>query len=602
VVLILIATACSEGRPDIAFDRGFGRARGFDVLLVTLDTVRADHIGCYGDADSATPEIDALASRGVRFDQTITTAPQTLPAHCSIMTGLYPPSHGARDNGYFALGTEAETLAEVLDEKRYATAAFVSSYVLDQRYGLDQGFHSYDAAVRPRARGERERGFNDRPADAVTDAALSWLDQHLVEPDSRPYFLWVHYFDPHAPYDPPQPFASRFAGRPYDGEIAFVDSQIGRLVDDLEQRARLDRTLIVVVADHGEGLGEHQESTHSLFIYDSTIRVPWIISCPALFHEELVVADRVVSLVDIMPTLLDLLGVRSGGGLDGVNVFATAPDAERAVYVETLATLVKHNCAPLQGLRSFDKKYILAPRPEYYDLATDPAENENLVRRLPAEARALRDRLAEMSAEWESTDAAMVRAVPLEPDQAKRLAALGYIEARVDGEGAGLRDPKDLVPLFNEVMVALDVSGAGRHDEAVRMVTDIVARAPDEPFAWQIAALLYYRAGQTDLAEQALQRALEIRRSSETHLRLAQLLLARGEISGCATQLDLAQELDPLDGNTFITRGDMYAGLGKFERAIEEFRLAEQVDPIRRGAEARARIDRAEAYLAGRRP
>jgi tetratricopeptide (TPR) repeat protein len=380
-----------------------------------------------------------------------------------------------------------------------------------------------------------------------------------------------------------------------------VDSQLGRLVDVLRRRSRLDRTLVVVTADHGEGLGEHGEMTHSLFIYDATIHVPWIISSPALFGEELVVADRVVSLADVMPTVLDLLGVRHGRDLDGINPIAAGPDPARAVYVETLATLLKHNCAPLHGLRRLDDKYILAPRPEYYDLATDPSETENLIRRRPTEALALRDRLADMMAAWENTDAALDRALPLEPEQAERLAALGYIEARVDDDDTGLRDPKDLVPLFNEVLVALDVSDAGRHEEAVRMMTDIVARAPDEPFAWQMAALLHYRSGQSDRAEQALLRALDLRRSAETHLRLAQLLLARREIEQCATQLDLAQELDPLDGNTYITRGDMHVLLGRFEQAIEEFRRAEQVDPVRRGAEARARIARVEAILERRR-
>jgi arylsulfatase A-like enzyme len=576
----------------------FGRAESFDLLLVTLDTVRADHLGCYGDTDARTPVIDALATRGLRFDQALSTAPITLPSHSSIMTGLYPPGHGARDNGYYTLGAEADTLAEALGEKGYATAAFVAAYVLDGRYGLDQGFDRYDDAVNPSVAGEARSEFNERPADAVTRSALEWLEAHLDESNPRPYFLWVHYFDPHWPYAPPPAFATRFAGRPYDGEIAFVDSQIGRLVDFLDRRGRLDRTLVVVTGDHGDGLGEHGEGTHTLFVYDSTMRVPWILSCPALFDEELVVADRVVSIVDVMPTVLDLLGVERGGLMDGINPLAASSTTDRAVYVETIATLTRHGFAPLHGLRRLDDKYIHAPRPEYYDVAADPGETENLFEQRPGMARALNDQLAAMMAPWERADTALNRALPLDPEQAERLAALGYVTTRAADDNTGLGDPKDLVPHFTRVWNAKDLSDAGRHAEAVRMIEDVVEDAPDEPYAWKVAALIYERVGHAGPAEQALRHALEFQHDVELHVRLAQLLVRRGAFDECAEQLDQAERLDPLHGNIYITRGDLYAVQGEFERAIEEFRRAERVDPIRRGADARKGIAQAEALLA----
>lgn len=614
VALLLLAMACGGGSRDEARDEGgdtsrevsgdltaygaFGRAAGFDVLLVTLDTVRADHLGCYGDADAATPVIDALAARGLRFDQALATAPITLASHSSIMTGLYTPHHGVRDNGYYTLGAELDTLAETLHEEGYATAAFVAAYVLDRRYGLAQGFDRYDDAVVPSLPSEARTEYNERPADAVTTAALTWLEPHLRQDDPRPYFLWVHYFDPHWPYTPPPAFASRFAGRPYDGEIAFVDTQIGRLVDLLEQRNRLDRTLVVVTADHGDALGEHGETTHTLFIYDATMRVPWILSCPALFDGELVVADRVVSIVDVMPTLLDLLGVERGGATDGINPLSAPSGADRAVYVETIATLLRHGYAPLHGLRRLGDKYIHAPRPEYYDVAADPGETENLFTQRPGMARSLSTQLAAMMAPWERADAALQRAMPLDAEQAERLAALGYTTTRVADDAADLGDPKDLVLLLTRVQTAKELSDTGRHDEAVRMIDEIVAGATDEPYAWKVAALIYQRVGRFDRAEGALRRALDLQPDVEAHVSLAKVLVRRGAFDECARQLDLAEQLDPLHGDIYITRGDLYAVQRDYAKAIDEFRRAERVDPIQHGATARRGIAQAEAFLA----
>lgn len=598
---LLIALGCGgpEGsaQGDLAQYGAFGRARDFDLLLITLDTVRADHLGCYGHDGAATPVIDGLAARGVRFSQALATAPTTLPSHCSIMTGLYTPHHGVRDNGYYSLGSDVGTLAEALREQGYATAAFIAAYVLDERYGLDQGFEHYNDAVTASAPGEARSGYNERPADAVTDDALAWLETHLREDDSRPWFLWAHYFDAHWPYEPPGDFERRFADRPYDGEIAFVDSQIGRLVEFLESKRRLERTLIVVTSDHGDGLGEHGETTHSLFVYDSTMRVPWILSSPALFDRELVVADRVASVVDVMPTVLDLLGVKPSDDLDGINPFLVPANRDRAVYVETLATLTRHGFAPLHGLRRLEDKYIDAPRPEYYDVGADPGETRNLIAQKAENARAMGDRLDRMMEPWETADAAAARALPLDTEQARRLAALGYVESRAGAPDETRGDPKDLVPHFARVQAAKDLSDAGRHEEALNAIAGAVADAPDEPYGWKVAALLNRRVGRSAEAEKALRRALELQPDVEAHVRLAQLLVRRRELEECAHQLNLAQALDEMHGDIYITRGDLFAIQGRLEAAVEEFRRAERVDPIRYGADARKGIAQAEAIL-----
>ena len=298
------------------------RAKGYDLLVITMDTTRADRIGCYGYGRAETPHVDELARRGVRFAQAIAPTPITLPSHASLFTGLYPPAHGVRNNGTFALGSNQTTLAELLGAAGYATGAAVGAFVLEARFGLDQGFESYDDTVVPRARGAAEHTFAERRAAAVTDSAIAWLGGHLEGEDRKPFFIWAHYFDPHGPYRPPEPYGERFSGSPYDGEIAYTDAEIGRLLRFIDERGDEDRTLVLLTADHGEALGDHGETTHSILVHDSTIRIPLIFSCPSLFDDAYVAGDRVVSLVDVMPTLLSLLGVAAEQAFDGEDVFA----------------------------------------------------------------------------------------------------------------------------------------------------------------------------------------------------------------------------------------------------------------------------------------
>jgi arylsulfatase A-like enzyme len=259
----------SAGPPSVTA----GAARGYDVILVTLDTVRQDRLGCYGYEYGSTPTFDALAERGVRFEQAVTAAPLTLPSHATMMTGVTPPRHGVHDNGIYRLDEDNETFAEVARAAGYQTAAFVGCFVLDARFGLNQGFDVYDFDVSERGLRPQMLDFNERSANEVTDAALAWLGERDPE---RPYFLWVHYFDAHLPYQSPLAGEARFAGRPYDAEIAFVDREVGRLLEAVDP----ERSLVAVASDHGEALGDHGEPTHGLFLYESTVRVPMIVTGP----------------------------------------------------------------------------------------------------------------------------------------------------------------------------------------------------------------------------------------------------------------------------------------------------------------------------------
>jgi len=389
LVAALILSGLGSALPGPAFARPGpilavppGAAAGFNILLVTLDTTRADRIGCYGYRRAATPILDRLAASGVRFAEALTAAPETLPAHATLLTGLLPPHHGVRINTEGRLGSLHQTLAEVARGRGYQTAAFVSAFVLDARFGLDQGFDHYDDRVDATRGTAFAAGTNERRAGATTDAALAWLRSR---DRARPFLLWVHYFDAHAPYDPPEPFASRFAGSLYDGEIAYMDAQLGRLLDGVDAAGPRDKTVVIVVGDHGESLGEHYERTHSVFLYRSTVRVPLVFSNPRLFPKPAVVDGAVVSLADVAPTLLDLLGVEDPPDRDGVSLLATKADPRRGVYVESLVPWLDFGWAPLFGLRTLRESYVLAPRPECYDLRTDPEERRNLIQ--PGDAK-----------------------------------------------------------------------------------------------------------------------------------------------------------------------------------------------------------------------
>ncbi|MCH2107144.1 MAG: sulfatase, partial [Planctomycetes bacterium] len=281
-----------------------------NLLLVTFDTTRADRIGCYGYEGASTPVLDALARDGALFEHCIAPAPITLPSHSTLLTGLQPYSHGARNNGTHKMGSDVPSIAQMLKEEGFATGAVISAFVLDSRFGLDSGFDSYDDDLSSGS-GQGNFGFAETIAVDTSSRALDWLERRG---DER-WFLWIHYFDPHADYNPPEPYRSRFKDEPYDGEIAYTDAMFGDVIEHLRSKGELEKTLVVVTSDHGEALGEHGETTHGLFIYDATTHVPLIMSHPRLPGGERI--DEVVGLVDIAPTALDLLGVGYGSDFEG---------------------------------------------------------------------------------------------------------------------------------------------------------------------------------------------------------------------------------------------------------------------------------------------
>jgi arylsulfatase A-like enzyme len=514
------------------------------VVLITVDTLRADRLGCYGAERAHTPRMDTLAASGVRFETAISPAPLTLPAHASLMTALDPPQHGVRHNSIHRLPESLPTLAESLRAAGFSTAAFVGAVVLDRRFGLARGFEVYDDE------GHRWSsptvGYSERTADAVVDAALEWLASAPPR-----FFLWVHFYDPHARYTPPPGFAAGFASDRYAGEIAFVDGELGRLLDGVEAHFGASGTLVALTSDHGESLGEHGEQTHAYGIYDATQRIPLILSGPGLPAGRVVEAP--VRLIDVAPTLLAAVGLPSlpaAAGRDLAPRIAAAGSAEggEPAYLETLATHLDYGWSPLVGLRTRRFKYIRAPRPELYDLVADPdelhdlaAERPELVRRLDAE---LELRLA--GARSESVH------VELSETERASLRSLGYLVPAVAGVGAGDRgplsqrggpDPKDEIGLLERVARAEGLAERGRLAEGLALLEEL---AEPPPHVRILRASLRQNAGRSALAVEDARRALALEpRRVDARLILAAALESLGELVAARDAFEQALRFEP---------------------------------------------------------
>ncbi len=438
------------------------RPAPWSVLLITLDTVRADRIGAYGYRQGRTPAIDALAAEGIRFARAQSPVPLTLPAHTSLLTGTYPPRHGLRTNGGYALPPEAETLAEILKARGYRTAAFVSSFVLDSRFGLDQGFDVYGDRMNTAG------AVKDLQSERAAAEVFSDFDAWLPSVDgTAPFFCWLHFYDPHLPYEPPEPFKSDPALSPYDGEIANVDLAVSRVLERLRNRGLYDTTLVVAAGDHGEGFGEHGESGHGIFCYQETLAVPLIVRIPGAPPA---VVEDYCDLTDVMPTILSAVGATVPASVQGRALFPPAvPEktAERELYFESYYARESLGAAPLAGLLKSGWKYIDLPRAECYDLRSDPAESRNLMTWESARAQGLRDRLSAWRAPGRQNEAAL-RTVSAE--EKRRLESLGYLStASPRPAEAAPPDPKDLLPGWTEnalgktLLDAGDPKGAEEH-------------------------------------------------------------------------------------------------------------------------------------------
>jgi len=566
-----------------------GQARDCNILLVTLDTIRQDRLGCYGDKQALTPVLDKLADTGVQYFDAVTSVPLTLPSHATILTGQSPLRHGVKDNGLYALGDEPTTLTEDLKDQGYATSAFIASFVLDKRFGLNRGFDVYDFEVGQSGYRPQMADFNERPANEVTDATLAWLKNHHAEKPDQPFFTWVHYFDAHLPYTSPLQNQPVFKNRGYDAEITFVDGQLGRLVQWLDESGTRNNTIVILVADHGESLGEHQEQTHGMFIYNSTMKIPMIINCPGKIDGHLEISDRIAGLVDLRDTISDMLGFKPTATTDGQSLLKPV-DAHRRIYMETESPLNMAGFSPLHGLQSNSDKFILAPKLEFYDLEVDPDELENL-----HETRS--EEMASVSSQLKSimggtTASATDRHITSE--EAERLRSLGYVHSGSRNKDQQLPDPKDMMEIFNAGMQAEKLYSQGKYSEAAELAQRVVSRCEDCTAALRVLSFSKIRMGQAPEAVTILQDAVD--RTGDLFLvrSLAQARIINKDFPGALKTLELFQALDPHDGRVFILRGDVFHKQGFADKAREQYQEALRLDENRVGIRARQRIQRLE--------
>jgi len=600
--LLLFGSGCRRQEPE----RATAVPRDLNVLLITLDTTRADHLSCYavapgfspasegappsprsrlalkgsarrgGATYAQTPHLDALAARGVRFEHATAQVPLTLPSHACIFTGTYPEVHGLRDMGGFVLDSRHVTLASMARQAGFRTAAFVGSKALNRHFGLQQGFDVYDDQMTSRdLEGQLPGIYPERRAGVTTDHALDWLKVHAKER----FFLWVHYYDPHEPYDPPEPYKTHYAKDPYSGEIAYTDEQVGRLLDSLDENHLRDRTLVVVIGDHGESLGSHGEMTHGIFIYDDTLHVPLILAGPGVPADKIIASQ--VRSIDLLPTIAEFLGLPPKPDAQGVSLWSLIRRGQAVIgkranyaYIETLYPKTYMNWSELRGVRTDRWKFILAPQPELYDLEHDPQEKENVIKHHRTEAEQLQNLIWEVIGPPGQNR--NLTYSPVSRESQRELASLGYVSGGTSHEvvlNMSGPDPKEMVPVLRAMQEAEVFMKAKAYSQAARVMETALHSDPSNPTARIHLASAYERQHDWRHAIQTYQAAIERGRSTDLILaRLGKAYLRVGELAKAIDALGKASLLNPTDLDTLRNLGTAYLQLGRVEDSEKAFR------------------------------
>jgi arylsulfatase A-like enzyme/tetratricopeptide (TPR) repeat protein len=601
VILAVVAFVLTRRQPPL------------NVVLVVFDTCRADHLGCYGHETAETPAVDRLAAEGVLFECAYAQVPLTLPSHTTLFTGTYPESHRIRDNAAYTVPPEQLTLAEVLQERGYKTAAFIGAFPLDARFGLDQGFETYD-------------GYfpldSERSAEKVNAAAESWISQQSGD---GPYFVFLHYFDPHIRYLPPSPFRERFQDAPYDGEIAYTDHCLGLIREKLDRLCPPDRTLWIFTSDHGEGLWEHNEMDHGIFLYDPTIRVPMIWSCPEHLPRD-ARSSAITELTDVVPTLLELLNIEIPGSVQGSSMAPVLTGEARSAgrgrsHAETYFPRLRHGWSGLRSLRTEDWLFVDAPRQELYSLADDPGQTRNVLADHPERAASLR---AQLRSDLERFGASADQPRPMaeiDPETEARLLSLGYL-GRVSNtiSDPGLEDslltgpdPKDRIAAFRHFyraweytevrdwksaeeelrkalaiapgltdsrrMLAESLAAQGRHREAVQYWEGLAQDYPDDATFPMMLAQALENSGQKARAVEAYRRTVPlVPDPSRVQAAFVVALARMGMLDTCRREKARLIDMRPIApetlnraGSGLLVEGARALGLGLFEESIRLF-------------------------------
>jgi arylsulfatase A-like enzyme/Tfp pilus assembly protein PilF len=611
---VLAVLASGEGAPFQAARTPGGKT---PVILITIDTVRADRLTCYGYTKGKTANIDALAADGVLFENVYAQTPITLPSHATILTGTYPMYHKVQDV-VGRLRDGVPTLAEILKKDGYATGAFVGSTVLSSRWRLNRGFDVYDDRFSAQE-GLRQVDFDrlERRAEDVIAPALVWLQEN----SQQPIFLWVHLFDPHDPYTPPPPFSEEFRDRPYDGEIAYVDASLAKLFQELKGLGIYDRSFIVLMSDHGESLGEHQEMHHGYFVYDATLKVPMILKFPGLKYHGIRLGNK-VRTVDVAPTILQQLNIPSPPSFQGESLLAMVAGkragVDLPVYSETYYPKVHFNWSPLFSYQPGDDKYIEAPRSELYDTKNDKQELNNLVQSNRALAGRLKSDLQSFQMRYSAAAPQSDAARELDPETVERLKSLGYVafttsSAKSESDSS-LPDPKDKIKIYNQLNRGITFSRRGMADKAIEVFDQVAATDPSMPIVhfllgteyfdkqWYLKAIeeyketlkynpdsnvamfnlarAYLESGQTENAEAGLKYLLgrEPEHFGALHY-LALVYARRARYQEAATQELKALSVRPDYLEAYNNLGSYYLNLGQPDKAIEAYRKAISLGP-----------------------
>jgi len=605
----LVLVACGRGSaPGLAGSRP-------NVLLISIDTLRADHLGAYG-AKAPTPVLDRLAAEGVLFEKAVSHVPITLPSHASLLTGRYPILHGVRDNGAFRLAETQTTIAESLKATGYQTGAFVGSFALDSRFGLDQGFDLYDDFYGDTSE-FNDFAISERPAAAVLERAALWIEGR----SATGWLAFVHLYDPHAPYLPPASFTGDPRSDPYTREVLYVDDALGRFLDRLRSAGKLEQTLIVVTGDHGEGLGEHGEKTHGMFAYDSTLHVPLILSWGGRLPQGRRISSR-ARLIDLAPTLAELAGT-DPGGYQGESLLPLLgkpePAEDRESYFEAVAFNLNRNWAPLTGFYRRKLKYIELPLAELYDLEADPGETRNLAEIHPGTLRQMGEALARYVNQHSTEQSRAIETTEVDEETIARLKTLGYVVAADRTSKRPERytpddDPKRLVALSDMLDEGVAAHLAGRPQEAIRIFREILKRRPNFTNVHVNLAYVLRESGRLEEAIAVLEQAMTAGLTTRTLLgRLGLYLQEAGRLQESAVLLESAIKQDPshaeaynylavtyarlgrtanavsmleklltLDSSyasAYSNRGSVYLGAREYVRAAENFRRALEIDP-----------------------
>ena len=548
--------------------------RPLNLVVVTIDTLRPDHLRCYGYSKIETPNLDAIARDGVLFENAVTETPLTPPSHASIFTGLNPPAHHVRDTGGFVLQPSTATLATILQQQGRDTAAFISSAVLKKLFGFNRGFAVYDDQMPKPGKGHEFDEDAERRAGETVDHAVRWLEAQ----SGKPFFLWVHIYDPHAPYQPPSPFREKYKDRLYDGEIAYADHELGRLFDAVRKKSP-GKTLIAVLSDHGESLGEHGEYTHGVFLYDATLRIAFLLSGPGVPAGARIQPQA--RAIDFLPTILVLMGGQPPAAVQGVSLtpYLAGSDAPATVsYAETLYPKINMGWAELRALRTNQWKYVRAPKPELYDLSRDPGETHNVIQDHAAEVRKFEVKLNSVIG---SDGVEKVRTSVVDERTLSQLKSLGYVSGFVsrsyDLNGQGI-DPKDRTGVLK--LLETVESGALPMPRRIELLRQALTEDAADPHIYYELGAAYERAGRPADAMKLYRSAIASGiQSGRLHSRLADLLVRAGQKDEAIPEYEKAAQFNPSDLQSQANLATAYLEKGLLGDAERVYKWTLSIDP-----------------------